>query len=208
MIISHSHRYIFFPIAKTGTHAIRQALREHMGEQDLEQVGLFVHRRFPFKETAHIPHGHLGVADIRPAVGEEVFRGYLKFAFVRNPFDRFVSYCAFRARTTPHFEQAPLAFMKFVLREERPLGHIHFLPQHSFLTDAEGRLAMDFIGRTETMQADYDALCARLGFPSRPLDRVNSSTHRPYQEYYDEELKGLVGDFYRKDLELFGYGFE
>ncbi|HTL97994.1 MAG TPA: sulfotransferase family 2 domain-containing protein [Holophagaceae bacterium] len=208
MIISRRHRYIFFPIPKTGTHSVRQALREHMGDQDLEQVGLFVHKRFPFQETAHIPHGHLSVAEIRPAVGEEVFGSYLKFAFVRNPFDRFVSYCAFRSRATNQFEIAPVPFMKHILREERPLGHVHYLPQHTFLTDGEGRMAMDFVGKTETMQADYDAICARLGFPSRVLDRVNGSSHRPYQEYYDQDLIGWVSELYQKDLELFGYTFE
>lgn len=45
MIISPQHRFIFAAIPKTGTHAVRQALREHMGPQDLEQVGLFVNRK-------------------------------------------------------------------------------------------------------------------------------------------------------------------
>ena len=44
MIISPLHKFIFAAIPKTGTHAVRQALREHMGPQDMEQVGLFVNR--------------------------------------------------------------------------------------------------------------------------------------------------------------------
>lgn len=179
-----------------------------MGDQDLEQVGLFVHRRFPFQETAHIPHGHISALEIMPAVGDELFRSYLKFAFVRNPFDRFVSYCAFRSRNTGHFETSPLAFMKYILREERPVGHVHYLPQHIFLVDREDRLAMDFVGKTETMQASYDELCLRLSTPARTLDRVNSSRHRPYQEYYDRDLIGWVSDLYQKDLEMFGYSFD
>lgn len=208
MIISHKHRYIFFPIPKTGTHSIRRALREHMGDQDLEQVGLFVHRRLPFQATAHIPHGHITALEILPAVGEEVFANYLKFAFVRNPFDRFVSYCAFRSRATNHFEVAPMPFMKYILREERPVHHVHFLPQYTFLVDEEGQLAMDFVGRTETMQASYDALCQRLGTETQPLERANSSRHRPYQEYYDRDLIGWVSELYQKDLEMFSYSFD
>ena len=52
MIVSHAHRYVFVPIPKTGTHAVRQALREHMGPDDIEQVGLFVNRKFPWPELA------------------------------------------------------------------------------------------------------------------------------------------------------------
>ena len=52
MIVSHRHRFIFAAVPKTGTHAVRQALREQMGEEDVEQVGLFVNRRFPWAELA------------------------------------------------------------------------------------------------------------------------------------------------------------
>ena len=62
MIISHKHRYIFFAIPKTGTHSVRQALRAHLGPDDLEQVGLFEQKRFPFPEFANIRHGHIGTA--------------------------------------------------------------------------------------------------------------------------------------------------
>lgn len=208
MIISHAHRYIFFAIPKTGTHSVRGALRQHMGPDDLEQVGLFVQKRFPFPEFADIRHGHIGTRQIRPVLGEQVFGEYFKFAFVRNPFDRFVSYCAFMSRDSNVFDAEPLRFMKYVIRELRPVDHILFQPQHAMLTDSEGRLELDFVGRTETMQASYDEVCRRTGMASTPLERVNSSRHRPWQEYYDRDLVGWVGEFYRRDLELFDYRFE
>ena len=54
MIISAKNRFIFAAVPKTGTHAVRQALREHLGPDDLEQVGLFVTKRFPMPELAKI----------------------------------------------------------------------------------------------------------------------------------------------------------
>lgn len=208
MIISHQHRYIFFAVPKTGTHSVRQALREQMGEQDLEQVGLFVKKRFPFPEFANIQHGHISAVEIRPVVGEDVFNGYLKFGFVRNPYDRFVSYCAFMARDTNYMEVSPVAFMKHVVRVLKPVDQMLYRPQHTFLTNADGSLAMDIVGRNETMQASYDAICARLGTPTAELGRANASKHRPWQEYYDKDLVGWVGEVYQKDLELFDYRFE
>ena len=208
MIISRRHRYIFFPIPKTGTHAVRRALREHMGPEDLEQVGLFVHKRFPFPEFANIQHGHIRSQDIRPVLGEAEFRSLFKFAFVRNPFDRFVSYCAFMGRENGVFEQQPLRFMKHMIRAPASTNHLLFQPQHRMLTDESGALEIDFVGRHETLQASYDQVCERIGIASAPLERVNASRHRPWQEYYDPELVGLVSAVYARDLELFDYRFE
>jgi hypothetical protein len=208
MIISHQHRYIFFAIPKTGTHSVRQALRAQMGPQDLEQVGLFEQKRFPFPEFADIRHGHISTQQIRPVLGDEVFNGYTKFAFVRNPFDRFVSYCAFMARETGHFEARPREYMKWVITTQKPFDHMLFRPQHAMVTGADGALELDFVGRNETMQASYDALCGRLGLQSSPLGRANASKHRPWQEYYDRELVDLVSRHYARDLELFDYRCE
>ena len=207
MIISHKHRYIFFAIPKTGTHAVRQALREGLGDEDLEQVGLFVKKRFPFPEFADIQHGHISTQQIRPVLGDTIFNSYGKFAFVRNPFDRFVSYCAFMTRDTDVFRTEPLRYMKWVVREQKPVDHLLYRPQHAMVTNANGGLELDIVGRNETMQASYDEICARLGMPSAALERVNSSQHRPWQEYYDRELVGLVSGLYARDLELFDYQF-
>ena len=208
MIISHKHRYIFFAIPKTGTHSVRQALRQQMGEQDVEQVELFVKKRFPFPEFAGIQHGHISTRQIRPVLGDTMFSVYKKFAFVRNPFDRFVSYCAFMSRGGNIFETEPQRYMKYVIRELKPIDHLLYQPQHAMVTDAEGRLELDIVGRNETMQASYDEICAKVGMESTRLDRVNSSRHRPWQEYYDRDLIGWVSDLYRRDLELFNYGFQ
>ena len=207
MIVSHLHRYIFVAMPKTGTHSVRQALREHLGPDDIEQVGLFVNKRFPFDEVARIRHGHLSVRQMRPYLGDAVCDGYFKFTFVRNPFDRFVSYCAFMTRQYGEFERDPQGTMRRILFDLRPMDHVHFQPQYTLLTDDAGALEMDVIGRVERMQDDYDAICAKIGIPSRALDKVNSSKRGDYREYYAQALIDGVTELYRRDLELFGYAF-
>jgi hypothetical protein len=209
MIVSHSRRFIFAAVPKTGTHAVRQALREQMGEDDVEQVGLFVNKRFPWEELAAIQHGHLSLRQVRPYLGEEAFAGYFKFAFVRNPFDRFVSYCAFMLRGGDVFERQPREVMRHFLFEEPPEQHILFQPQASLLVDEDGHtLLADGVGRVENMQGSYDALCQRIGIASRPLDRVNGSRREDYRRYYDQALIDGVAARYAQDLDLFGYTFE
>lgn len=206
MIVSHLHRFIFVAIPKTGTHSVRQALRAHLGPDDIEQVGLFVDKRFPVADLAAIRHGHLGLEQVRPYFPAEV-AGYFKFAFVRNPFDRFVSYCAFMTRANGAFERDPKGVMRHLLFKAPPREHILFRPQHELLVDAGGALLADFTGRVESMQADYDAACARIGIASAPLGKVNGSRRGAYRDYYDPELVEGVRAFYRRDLELFGYDF-
>jgi hypothetical protein len=186
---------------------VRQALREHLGPEDIEQVGLFVNKRFPFADLAAIRHGHFSVAQVRPYLGEETVSAYFKFGFVRNPFDRFVSYCAFMTRQYGAFEQDPQGTMRKILFELRPMDHVHFQTQASLLAREDGQLDVDYVGRVEQMQADYDAVCARIGIPSRALDKVNSSKRGDYRQYYDQALIDGVAELYRRDLDLFGYSF-
>tara|TARA_A100001391_G_scaffold173888_2_gene136091 strand:+ start:4459 stop:5097 length:639 start_codon:yes stop_codon:yes gene_type:complete len=209
MIISHRHRFIFAAVPKTGTHAVRRALREQMGAEDLEQVGLFVERKFPWPELAAAGHGHFALRQVRPFVGEETFADYVKFAFVRNPFDRFVSYCAFMLRQTDHFQRSPReAMYRFAFAHPNP-DHILFRPQASLLVDDDGQsLLADAIGRVEDMQASYDAICARIGIASQTLERVNASKHGDYRRYYDQRLAEAVAQRYAADLAMFGYSFD
>jgi hypothetical protein len=206
MIISALHKFIFVAVPKTGTHSVRQALRQHMGPKDLEQVGLFVKKHFPIRELAQLQHGHLSLQQIRPYLRPEEWQSFFKFAFVRNPFDRFVSYCAFMTRDSGQFEGDPKAVMHQMLAKP-PLQHILFQPQNLLVTDAEGQLLTDYIGRVEEMQRSYDEICERIGIPTAELEKVNSSRRKDYRDYYDQPLIDGVAKLYARDLELFGYQF-
>ncbi len=206
MIISALHKFIFVAIPKTGTHSVRQALRQHMGPKDLEQVGLFVKKHFPIPELARLQHGHLSLQQIRPYMRPEEWQTFFKFAFVRNPFDRFVSYCAFMTRDSGQFERDPKTVMRNIL-EKPPLHHILFQPQHLLVTDSDGKLLADHVGRVEEMQQSYDEVCERIGIPTAVLEKVNSSQRKDYREYYDQPLIDGVARLYSRDLELFGYQF-
>ena len=207
MIISYQHQFIFFAVPKTGTHSVRQALRPQLGDADEEQVGLFVERWFKQPELREIGHGHVSARQLKPILGDAVFNRYFKFAFVRNPWDRFVSYCAFISRKTGRFESDPHAFMRVMIDSPPPLQHLLYQPQNELLCDENGQLAMDFVGRVEHMQRDIDVICTRLNFSPQPLQQINRSEHRPYTDYYNTDLRDLVGHKYRRDIELFDYQF-
>jgi hypothetical protein len=206
MIISALHKFIFVAIPKTGTHAVRRALRAHMGPQDMEQVGLFVQRKLPIPQLAQLQHGHLSLQQVRPFLKPDAFQSFFKFAFVRNPFDRFVSYSAFVTRESGEFEGDPKRVMRDLVHNP-PWEHILFQPQHSFISGPDGEPMTDFVGRVEEMQESYDEICRRIGIPTARLERVNATTRGDFRLYYDDALVEGVAKLYARDLELFGYEF-
>lgn len=207
MIISHRHKFIFFAVPKTATHTIRQALRKHLAVNDWEQQTLFGEQYLPIPELAALKHGHISVRELKRHLPDDTWDTYFKFAFVRNPYDRFVSACFFLNRKTANFETSAVAFMKDALRrprfQQRALGR----PQADFLTDSSGKLALDHVGRYETLQESFDEICHRIGISSSDLSRKNVSQHSSHTKYYDQELKEQVADFYGDDLRLFSYEF-
>lgn len=207
MIISTLKRFIFAAVPKTGTHSVRRALRDHMGPDDLEQVGLFIQKKFPMQELADIGHGHITLEQVRPFLSADDFASYFKFGFVRNPFDRFVSYCAFMTRAKGEFERDPKAVMRHFLFTAPPHNHILFKPQHQFFVGSDRQLLTDYVGRVEQMQLSYDEVCRRIGIPSTPLETVNSSRRGDYRDYYDQQLVDAVAKLYARDLDLFDYEF-
>ena len=96
-------------------------------------------------------------------------------------------------------------FKDFILNCDKRvlLNCRHFASQSSYVDRP-----MDFIGRTETLQSDVDFICARLGIPSGKVPHKNTTQHKPYTEYYNDETRAIVADIYSKDISSFGYTFE
>ena len=205
MIVSHAKQFIFFAVPKTGTHALRELLAPHKGPDDWEQQILFGQQQSPIAEIAKIQHGHISAQQIAPHLQPAIWQSYFKFAIVRNPFDRFISICFFLNRKNPQFLETPLQWMKSAITVSRFRARVLVRPQYLQLVDAQGNSAMDYIGRYEQLQDSVDEICDRLQLKSTQLQKRNTSEHNQYREYYDEELKSAVAEFYQEDLRRFNY---
>lgn len=205
MIISHKHKFIFFAVPKTATHAIREALREHKGPEDWEQQMLFGRDALPIPELAALRHGHLSVQQIKPFLPQEQWDEYFKFAFVRNPYDRFISTYFFLHRNRPSMGDRELMNMKGAIRNAQFNTRLLVLPQYQMLTHSDGSMGLDYVARYEDIQSAYEHICERIGIPSKVLIEKNASEHDTSDSYYDAELRKLVTDFYAGDFEVLGY---
>lgn len=205
MIISHKHRFIFFAVPRTATHAVRQALRPCLDADDWEQQALFSKQSIPVPGIAAIGHGHVSFQQLRACLPAQIWSSYFKFGFVRNPFDRFVSTCFFLNRRNRGFAGSEVEFMRRAIGRERFRQRVLAIPQYRLLMDENDTLMMDYVGRYETLQESFDEICRQIGITPPELSRKNESRHRDYACYYDVTMQQAVADCYRKDFELFGY---
>ena len=176
-----------------------------LGDDDWQQQSLTATMRLPVPALASLGHGHISLREAQASLPDTMWRSYLKFAFVRNPYDRFVSVAAMLNKRNPRYAGNEANFMKRALRVPRFRQRVLARPQADILTDAAGNVGMDFTGRYETLQGSFNEACRRIGLPERALRRANTAAHPPFAHCYDDELLQAVTDFYRIDFELFGY---
>ena len=205
MIVSHLHKFIFLAVPRTGTHAVRDALTPFLGEADWQQEALVRQARSPLPMLAHLRHGHISARQAQAALPRRVWKRYFKFAVARNPYDRFVSVCAMLNKRHPRYAGNETAFMKNALDVPRFRARVLVRPQVDLLVDDAGRIAVDFVGRFETLDASFRAVCERIGLSQIALARVNATEHARYANYYDDDLVRRVGRFYSEDFAQLGY---
>jgi len=162
---------------------------------------------------------HRKIINYKKIFSKRTFNSYYKFSFVRNPWDRLVStYFFLKAdgitKKDKLWSENNLGkyndFNVFVsewLTEENISNSLHFQHQHSFLENEKGEIKIDFIGRVENIEEDFETIVARLNI-NRSLKNTNKSKRKKdYKQYYNEESKAVVAKVYHKDIELFNYEF-
>ena len=81
-------------------------------------------------------------------------------------------------------------------------------PQLDYLIDLRGNQIVDFAGRYESPQTDFDHRFERIGLPKQALPhRRRADDRAAYRDYYDEGTKALVEQHFAADIKAFGYEF-
>lgn len=194
MIVSDENKFAFVCIAKAASTSIR--------------------KRFGFVATAENPDPpphiyHMFLKDIfkqRPESKE-----YFKFCFVRNPYDRLYSTYADFKYSLGHYwaKEAKEAknFKDFVMNipGSSYSNWIHLQPQVDYIT-VDGKIAVDYMGRVENLVEDFREVERKLCMPHVPLSKVRFSPKVDTDpKIYDDEMKSVVTQLYKKDFEILGY---
>jgi len=140
--------------------------------------------------------------------------GFFKFAIARNPWDRAVSQIEYlsRIRATSLFSKPTFKEKLRVYCQSKSTiwGHDLGACQWDYLTLAERDPAIEYIGRFESLDADFKKICGLIGIDPQPnlLHVFKSNRAKHYSVYYDEESAEWVRKRFARDIDYFGYQFE
>jgi hypothetical protein len=216
MLISHRHGFAFIHVPKTGGTSVARALWRHADHADgywanrcLAMIGIHVNHYAPARMRKFRPH--TPAAELKRNLPAGMFESLFTFAVVRNPWDLLVSYYHFLRDAEGHVAHvshrrrrtARLPDFEAYVRYEIGRGKIS---QARMVADRSGRVLVNFLGRYESLEADFAHACGRIGIDAS-LGHANTSLRGDYRDYYTPRLAALVRDHFAEDVERFGYEF-
>ena len=144
---------------------------------------------------------------------------YFKFSFVRNPWDRTLSLLRFPVwfglKLVDGKVNVNSYLLKFPRLEKSPhnpsLVGLPCIKKSVYLNILNEKL--DFIGRYEQLDRDFEIVCDKLKIKQTILPKINvSSRHkkdpRRYSEYYDDKTRKQIADRYATDINFFEFKFD
>jgi len=225
VIVNHSHKFIFVHVPKAAGTSVSELFSKFSAYSDLEVGGTELgealqnayKRRFGLTK-------HSTADEIHAVVGDETWRDYYSFAFVRDPYARAQSTFHFMKRWHGNKEMRQLSFMdehpdfrSFVMSDTFVNQKAHRLlwPQARWLVDSKGALSVDYVGRLESLDEDiHNVLSTAPGLvaagaapAAAPAKNKSASTDAALYELLssDAEVEARIYEAYKVDFDLFEY---
>lgn len=160
---------------------------------------------------ALVRNGYLTSESLSAASGAALFTSLYKFAFVRNPWAQiFSAYNYVKAKPNhprhsdytsrfKNFEQ----FVEWIAEKPKERDK----PQTHFLNDENGRSIVDFVGKFERLDEDFQYVMTQLNLGGIKLKHKNKSPKMDYRKMYTDVLVDKVAEIRKSDIEAFGYSF-
>lgn len=198
-MINHKLKFIFIHTPRTGGSSIERAL----------------HGKDWW--NTHPPSKHL-TAHVAKKIYAPYWDDYFKFSFVRNPWDRMVSMLKYSSHYKLYLNKNKQIFtnnyfnwfgkIEYDTRFFNFKQFNDFVPiKNSVYSNIIGE-KINFIGKFEKLQEDFDELCSLLKIKNIELPHIEKSGNREnYRNYYSENEKNIISEKYAKDIEKFKYEF-
>lgn len=209
MQISDSHKFIFLRMRKVASSSMREILQPLCIPRPGGRLQHLLSRaRLEWDYHNYVFRAHDPILAARRRMPVEAFNNYFKFAFVRNPWERLVSEYEFILKRPRHGRHKRVkglgSFPAFIKMQV----HRKDAYQSNMLCDGNGELLMDFVGKLETLDADWRTVCEKIGIAHQTLPHINVTKRKPYQDYYDQAGIDLVAKHWAREIELFGYSYD
>jgi hypothetical protein len=211
-MISNKKKFIFLHIPKTGGSSIEKALCRYSNKKVYKIPG----------NGIGLPGKHYKIKTIKNEYGTDMLNDYFKFTFIRNPFDRAVSFYAFcrylpvekflkSKKTSLNKEWLSLSkearkkdFNDWIISE---FGKIPSFSIWPYLCNENDEIIVDFIARFKNIQRDFNIICEHIHVNIK-LPHINKRKRKiNYRNYYNNKAKNFISKYCKKEIEYFKYKF-
>jgi len=167
MFVHRSYKFIFIHNPKVAGTSIRNSFNP-MGYKVLNKGNKLPIDWWP----------HSSASQVKKRVGDEIWNEYFKFAFVRNPYDRCISfyfyhqsptYARVQGHTHSTIKAAKKPFKEWLGDQLYNKENMVAIPQSAYIN-----LPLDFIGRYENIENDYQYFIEKIG-GEKQLPHYNKS---------------------------------
>lgn len=213
MVYSHKKKFLFIHIPKTAGTSLREVLNRHAASPGLlnflsrriTRLSPGLGQRFFYRWRTFEPHIHF--SEVQGLLPSRELESCFKFCFVRNPYERLVSFFRHIEKLQTHpYHQRVKNWGGFPGLVEN-LEELAEPSQLSYTLDREGRPSMDFVGRLENIDRDYEIVAKRLGLEAQ-LPHRNANPGGRWRDFYTDALRRQVRRYYDEDFVEFGYADE
>lgn len=247
-MISYKDKYLFIHIPRTGGTSIEDYL--YLNTSAASELPQDVAIRQDLLRYQHI---HVAVVREILLEKNVDLADFFKFTFIRNPWERLVSFYYydhytnikigkerninnFRDYVRHKISKKPFNILPYKTpykRSELLYGTMGSIPLRAkcrgltdnfWIFDDNDNMLMDFVGRFENLQNDFDIVCDKLKIPRGTLKKLRACgdddscpwhkergisipKYEHYTKYYDDETLEIVNCLVQKDADYFGYKF-
>ena len=217
-MLSVNKQFLFIHVPKTAGNSIQNILRNYSEDkiviQGKHQDGI---ERFDVINDKYEVTKHSNLKHYQEILEPHIYQKLFKFATIRNPYERMISWYF-----SPHRGVREWVREDFInLVAEVPIlrDYISLFTTTSLETMIK-KLGLsinlkppkldrdlDFLMRFESLDQDFKKVCHKIDIPYEPLPIRNQSERKHYATYFDEELKEIVDNKFREEIEFGGYDF-
>lgn len=202
-MISIRHSFLFIHRGKTGGNSVSAALLPHADDRKIVEGTQDGIERFDIRNETFGTRKHSMLRDYAARIPADIFARLFRFSTLRNPFPRLVS-----AYFSPH-RVANLGITGFDRDDFIGLAQRQHTMREFICLGETGPLDADLhmLMRFENLAADFATATRRIGIGPLDLPHRNRGAPQDYRRYYDPELRALVEQRFREELDWGGYAF-
>jgi chondroitin 4-sulfotransferase 11 len=200
MIVNDKYKFLFIHIQKTAGTSVTDMLNS-------------------IKYTQKEKSDHSFIADFSGDLSK-----YFKFCFVRNPWERLVSWYSMINERGPindfhnyvlsnsnnfsdFLNLTDIIYEKNNVETSKNYSYPKSLAfnQLDYISDGK-EILVDFVGRFEKISEDITYVKNVIGIDYQ-FQHLNKTNHTKYREYYNDNDAEKVYNLYERDIKYFGYEF-